>query len=54
MSHFYIQQWNRFRLYRKLSQQSFIFVGKENIRDENIAYFRHAWLSQTVARFATG
>ena len=54
MSHFYIQQWNYFILYRKLSQQSFIFVGKESIRDENIAYFRHAWLSQTVAQFATG
>ena len=39
MSHFYIQQWNRFCLYRKLSQQSFIFVGKESIRDENFAYF---------------
>ena len=34
MSHFYIQQWNCFCLYRRLSQQCVIFVSKESIRDE--------------------
>ena len=43
-----------FPLVSQIEPDFFIFVGKEDIRDENIAYFRHAWLSQTVAQFATG
>ena len=31
MSHFYIQQWNSFCLYRRLSQQHPIFVVKETL-----------------------
>ena len=31
MSHFYIQQWNCFCLYRRLSQQHPIFVVKETL-----------------------
>lgn len=31
MSHFYIQQWNCFCLYRRLSQQHLIFVVKETL-----------------------